>query len=53
VAGVDLAESSGLEVMFIHTSSGTLHYVAQNGTIVQFTDAQGDPIGANDDQGVA
>ncbi|MFB6207259.1 MAG: FG-GAP repeat domain-containing protein [Haloglomus sp.] len=54
VAGVEWASGAGgLEVVFVGTSSGKLHYVTQSGTIVEIENAAGEPVEANDDQGVA
>jgi hypothetical protein len=54
VAGIDWDESAdGLEVVFVDTSDGTLHYVTAGGDIVELTDASGAPVAADDDQGVA
>lgn len=54
VAGIDWNTSvAGLEVVYVDSSSGTLHYVTLAGDQVQVLDASGDPVAADDDQGVA
>jgi hypothetical protein len=54
VAGVEWdIGAGGLEVVFVDTSDGTLHYVTTGGTIVEIGNAAGDPVAASDDQGVA
>jgi len=54
VAGVEWdTGAGGLEVVFVDTSDGTLHYVTAGGTIVELENAAGAPVAASDDQGVA
>ena len=53
VAGIDWTNDGSREVVFVDASTETLYYVRLDGTVVEITDSDGDPIAANPEPGVA
>ena len=53
VSGVDWTGDDALEIVYVDSSDGTLHYVTLGGSITQITDSDGNTITADEDVGVA
>lgn len=53
VAGLDWTGNGGREVAFVDASTDTLYYVRLDGTVVQITDSNGDPVAVDPESGVA
>jgi len=53
VAGIDWTDDGSREVVFVDAATGTLYYVRLDGTVVEITDPDGDPIAADPETGVA
>lgn len=53
VAGIDWTDDGSREVVFVDASTGSLYYVHLDGTVVQITNSDGDPIAADPEPGVA
>lgn len=53
VSGIDWTGDGTLEVVYVDSGDGTLHYVTLDGTTSQITDAGGDPITVDEAVGTA